>query len=251
MILATVAAIFVLLAVVGAVFGKGSSSPSSSGSGGAAMPSLPSLLSTAPAPGFAIDPSAPLNGYLMEAQVEQEDGDTPLPARSLMYAASWTNGSHEEVMEEAVILPTSNDAEAFGAGEYNSLLNDGGQPFTLPGLTGDAGGLSLPVAASRRRPEGAVVVARSQIAMMFVAVAGDPTTAQTFASRAAQVTGASLAVDPGTPGVAPAAGTPTRNGGFITAYRLGELLGSLVLLGLVVAGFVLLVRRLADRVGRY
>jgi hypothetical protein len=180
---------------------KGSSSSSTAVHAGAsptsptiALPALESLLYIPPASGFVLDRQAALNGYLSQAQIELYLG-SGLPPSVRVYAATWV-GPNGVVGEEAILTPSATDADEFAKGIFNSTVAKGGRSFDIPTISGAAEGATIPT-ASNQKAKALAIVARSNVAILLIAVGTEPDAAKTLAIQAAQTTGTSVPVDPG------------------------------------------------------
>jgi hypothetical protein len=228
-VIAAVAAVVAAVAAVVALGVLGSPAP---------IPPLPSILSAAPGPGFTGVPASPFNGWVSPGQLAALDGGHPLPAGAQMYAVTWQDPSGDGLVEVAVSTPGAKDAAAFTSGLFHSMTVGGGQPFAVPGLSGEAGGVSLPPSPQTLgHPETAALTARSRVSLLFLAVDLDLREAQAVVSRLARTTGASMHLDAGTPGAAPPAYDAP------VLYLAGEVAGAALAAALLAAGAAALVRR--------
>lgn len=160
----------------------------------APIPSLDSIVSVAPAPGYVIDhdPSQ-LNGYLSQSQIKQYVGNVPPSAK--VYASTWVEpGTHNGVLEEAVLTPSVNDAQDYAAGFINTVTSNGAQTFILTDMSGSAAAATTAPSGSQPA-KGYAVVARSRVAIVFIAAANDTATVKVLVAHAVHVTGNSIAID--------------------------------------------------------
>jgi hypothetical protein len=100
------------------------------------------------------------------------------------------------MVEGAVLTASPTDAVKFATVLLNSIITKSAQRFSIPGLAGAAGGVTVP-ATGAQQPKAFVDVARSRVALFFAAASGDSNTSRSLASRAAQITADVLPVDPG------------------------------------------------------
>jgi hypothetical protein len=202
------------------------------------VPSLPSILSAAPDPSFAAVSGSPLEGYVSSDQLRQLDGGRSLPPGARMYATTWNDIAGNALVEVAVSTPRAEDAATFAAALYDFLMQGGGRAFSIPGLSGQAGGVAMgPSSGTPGRPQVAAVTARSRVSLLFLAGGPDSVKAQTTVTRLAQTVGGSIPLDGGTLGAPPQATVAP------VAYVAGEELGAALIGALLGGGVIALVRR--------